>query len=166
VSAASKGWGKYLDSDGEAQFRYCAALRLSHPTQNPVEWSSALGLEPCVTDLAGMPRVRGKYVRSPAKESFWVHEFNIDEPGHDIDEFLDSVANRLSEKAAFFERLIGEGGHAEIYFGFFLERSNTGFALPAKLQRRLAHLHLDLVFSIYDFNEEEDVPPETEAPST
>jgi hypothetical protein len=118
-----------------------------------------MGLTPKFVDVVGQARRRAERELSPAKCSFWVHELEPESPTADLAQFLDRLAARLADKAPFLARLVAEGGDAEIFIGFFLERDITGFVLPASLQRRLADLHLDLNFDVYNYDEDEEVIP-------
>jgi hypothetical protein len=159
VTDVEPGWGRYVGGDGRPRYRYCASLRLSHPSQDPAAWTRELELEPKTVDVAGQPRIRGKREYGAATCSFWVHELQIAAPSADFESFLEDVALRLGGKTSFFQRFVADGGEAELFIGYFLERSNTGFVLPARLQKHLADLHLDLNFDIYDNDEDDHVPP-------
>jgi hypothetical protein len=159
VSGRAAGFGVVSDPEGRPHYRYCASLRLRHPTQDPHVWTDVLAMQPTVIDVVGEPRIRGRTVRSPAKSSFWAHEMEVRKAADDIDDYFDDIATRLADKKAFFDDLVASGGEAELFIGFFLERSNTGFVLPWQLHARLAELHLDLSFDIYDYNREDDAPP-------
>jgi len=116
-----------------------------------------LRLEPRIVDVVGQPRVRKGRGLGIAKSSYWLHELENPSPTSDFEDFLWDIATRLRGRAAFLERLVADGGEAEIFIGYFQQRSNTGFVLTANLQRLFADLHLDLSFDIYDSDEVDDV---------
>jgi hypothetical protein len=159
-------WGFEADHAGARRCRYLVALRLSHPSTDPHQWSSALGMQPKVIDTAGEPRIRGSRTLSAAKCSFWTHQFRSPSTAKPFEDFLDELADRLRPYQDVFVDLAASGGDAEFFIGYMLESPNYGFALSAKLQRKLSDLGIALSFDVYDWLKEGDEAEATTAQST
>jgi hypothetical protein len=152
VIAGTRDHGRSVDSDGKSRYEYVVTLRLSHPDADPAPWTRSLGLEPDVCERAGAPRIRGNKARQygTAKCSFWTHPFAAPDLDMEFEDYVRRVADGLIDKRTFFEDFTRNGGEAELFIGFFMESSNTGFDLPATLLRDLAMLQLTLIFDLYD----------------
>jgi hypothetical protein len=153
VSVESAEYGHYADDEGELHYRYCAALRLSHPSADPSSWSEETGLTPDLVERAGEPRIRGKHRKQygVAKCSFFVHDLPASTQPCAFEDFLASVLAKFEGLPVFLDHLVADGGDAELFIGFFMEREGTGFFLPPELQRRLGELHLALNLHLYNF---------------
>ncbi|MGH8029115.1 MAG: DUF4279 domain-containing protein [Arenimonas sp.] len=132
-------------------------LRLSHPSADPASWTEAIGLPADVCERLGEPRIRGRNGKAygTAKVSFWTHPFPPPCESLAFEDHLEAIVGMLRDRGDFLSKLVEDGGDAELFIGYFLERGNTGFALPARLQRDLAALNLDLVFDIYDWTKDD-----------
>ncbi|MFO1473426.1 MAG: hypothetical protein U1F20_02370 [Lysobacterales bacterium] len=148
------GHGYYANGDGELHYTYCASLRLSHPSTDPSSWTDSLGLQPDLIEMVGEPRFRGKHRKQYgiAKCSFFVHELQTPAESCEFEKFLAIVADGLADKADFINSLVAEGGDAELFIGYFLERTGTGFFLSSELQQRICALQLALNLHIYNYD--------------
>jgi hypothetical protein len=165
VIHSSRGWTRFTDRDGEDHFEYAVALRLKHSSEDPALWTRELGMLPMHSQTAGKPRhtPNGSPLSGLAKQSFWISDLHLPSAVVDLPDAIEAICDLLSPRRETLRRIADTGGKAELFVGFVLERTNTGFELPAALLRSLGDLGLQLSFDIYDFNREDSIPPHTDA---
>jgi len=69
---------------------------------------------------------------------------------NDLPSALAAAVETLSVHRSFFERIRSEGGRAEFFIGWFMDRSMAGEILDSALLRRIGELGIDLDFDIYE----------------
>ena len=130
---------------------------MTHPSLPAPHFTAALGLEPRHSGTVGESRrtPKGNPLPGEYKESFWSHSFATPKDS-EIESFLITVLEQLSARAAFFSEFQATGGRAQLFIGFFLQTSNTGFSISPGLQRLGASLGISFGFDIYDTDEPGD----------
>jgi hypothetical protein len=133
-------------------YRHCVSLRFRHPTIDPEEITAALGLTPTVTHHAGKPRrtPKGTPLKGKWRESYWtanLAEGNANKD--DLPNTLTALLDALAGKRDFLQRIRAEGGQAEFFIGWFVEKLMGGDVLESRLLGRMADLGIDLSLDIY-----------------
>lgn len=139
-------------------YRYCISLRISHPSIDPEEISSFLGLDPILKWKVGDKRVSptGRTLSGLRSESFWVYEphgdSKISSNTQYIEDYLIILTTQLSQHKAFLTYIAESGGSIEYFIGIFSEYS-IGSTFSAKLLKQISDLNIDLSFDIYAYPE-------------
>jgi hypothetical protein len=133
-------------------YRFKVSLRIRHPSLNPVEITSALGINPSRSWIAAEPRFTpsGSPLDVINRESYWTAELiagNSEENG--LSSAIAAVLDRLSPHAPFLARLNAEGGGAEFFVGWFCDATNFGEVFGPHLLGRLAALGIGLSLDVY-----------------
>lgn len=128
--------------------KFTISLRITHPNIRSDEISGELGLVPKFSYTAGDEKVtpKGNKVPGVRMESFWCHEFAVDDGC--IEFAIFSISNVLAKNKAFLDRLSATGGRLEYFIGLF-SYNGSGFVLKDDLLRQLADLKVSLAFDIY-----------------
>ena len=132
-------------------YQYDISLRVRHPSLDPAEITSALGLNPSRSWRAGEARttLTGNPLEGRYGESYWVAKLA---KGEWADKTLTIVINELldllAEHKGFFQRIRTEGGAAEFFVGWYFD-GNGGDVFDCDLLARIAALKIDLSLDVY-----------------
>ena len=135
-------------------YDYTITLRIGHPSIDPDEMTSALGIEPDRVNRVGEQRRSLHNEPRPLKgfytETFWCATLREGRyPDEELVSALDKVLGTLSPHKAFFEKNRANGGRQELFIGWFFYH-NSGDVFEPALFRRLAEMGLALSFYVYD----------------
>lgn len=140
-------------------YRFKISLRLVHPSVDLSPCSKEFGLEPSRQWIAGEPRTtpRGNPLGGLRCESYWTAPLNISSSNRLVGALAD-IAQWLEAHETFMVNHAGSGGTAELFIGFFLERSSTGFSLDPELLAKYSRLGVALDFDMYGPDDESGAP--------
>jgi Domain of unknown function (DUF4279) len=132
-------------------YQYDISLRVRHPSLDPAEITSALGLNPSRSWRAGEVRTtpKGNPLEARYSNSYWVVQLG---KGGWPDKTLAAVVNELLDQLAphqgLFQRIRAEGGTVEFFVGWLFE-GNSGDVFDCDLLARMADLKIDLSLDVY-----------------
>jgi len=131
-------------------FRYRFSLRLRHPTMDPKDISSALGMKPHFQWMAGKGRTtpKGDPLEGVNAVTYWCSE-GIEGEGFDLAGSLSSHLLALEARRPFFADFVLTGGSIDYFVAWFTDGLNTGATLPWQLLKRLSDLRIDLDLDVY-----------------
>jgi Domain of unknown function (DUF4279) len=132
-------------------YKYTISLRVEHPSADPAEITSALGLTPSRTWRAGEPRSTAKGAPRPGEnaESFWTATLAEGRwPEKALPDIISDLLDQLAARKDFFHRIRSEGGKAEFFVGWFFD-GQSGDVFGCDLLARMADLKIDLSLDIY-----------------
>jgi hypothetical protein len=119
---------------------------------DPAEITSALGIVPTRTWLAGDPRTtpNGTPLEGRYHESYWTSGdlTNGEWPGRSLADSMDGLLDRLVPHQDFFRSVRDANGTVEFFVGWFFE-GNSGDIFKCGVLARMADLGIDLSLDIY-----------------
>jgi hypothetical protein len=131
--------------------RYAISLRLWHPSIDPEEITSALGLSPTRSWRAGAPRTTPKEtpLEGANRETYWCADMGKGEwPGINLAAAIARSVDVLTPHRDFLRHIHAESGRSEFFVGWFFE-GNSGDQFDAALLAKLADLQIGLALDIY-----------------
>ena len=132
-------------------YQYTISLRLEHPSANPADFTSALGLTPSRCWLVGEPRstAKGRPMKGTYAESFWTVTLAEGQwPEMALPAVISDLLDQLAARKDFFRQLRAEGGKAEFFVGWFFD-GQSGDVFSCDLLARMADLKIDLSLDVY-----------------
>lgn len=130
-------------------YQYRVSLRIRHPLAHPDDITIALGLEPKIREIVGVPRLRQNGRWSPVPTlTYWVYEVTTPDD-LSIEEMLTTQLEFLEPRKEYLQSLIGTGGSVEFFVGFFVDDSNCGFMLSPELLSQCGSLGIAIDFDVY-----------------
>ena len=131
-------------------FRFKASLRLSHPSMDPNEISSSLGLTPQRAWRADQERStpQGTPLQGVYEFTYWSTSIAESETSSLTDE-LEPWIDYLSDRASFLEHFSESGGEIEFFVGWFTTEVSGGETFDWQFLKRLAQLKINLAFDVY-----------------
>jgi hypothetical protein len=135
----------------ENHYGYAISLRVTHPSLDPSEITSALQLTPSRTWRAGEPRTtpKGAPLKGVNSKTFWTRRFVEGEfRDKKLPAAVVEIVDQLLPHRAFFQRIRSEGGTVEFFVGWFFNRQSGG-TFDCDLMARMADLKIDLSFDVY-----------------
>ena len=125
------------------------SLLINHPSIDPDDITSAIGLAPYRTMRAGDQRStpRGDPLDGIYECSRWMHRFDV-KGASDLGVVLEDLVTQLQKHEPFFHRLVKEDGRVVLFCGVFVA-GNWDELLPHSLLGQLASLHVDLRLDVY-----------------
>jgi hypothetical protein len=131
------------------------SFRISHPTIDPDEISTQLGLEPKISWRAGDVRQspKGTPLEGRNETTYWSYALNC-QPTSELIELLEDFTVRLESYREFLIHLRSTGGRLEYFVGWF-SGPNSGEVFDHRLLGKIANLQIDLSFDIYTTSPEE-----------
>src|SRR5262245_8064840 len=132
-------------------YQYKISLRLRHPSANPADITSALGLSPFRCGRAGEPRStpKGNPLEGKYTGSFWAAELAEGRwPGKTLENVISDTLGELAVHKTFFHQIRSEGGHVVFVVGWFFDGLSGG-VFDCELLARMADLKIDLSLHVY-----------------
>jgi hypothetical protein len=132
-------------------YQYKISLRVRHPSLDPAEITSALGLNPSRSWRAGEVRTtpKGNPLEGRYSDSYWVVQLgNGRWPDKTLAAVINERLDQLARHQALFQRIRAEGGMVEFFVGWFVE-GNSGDVFACDLLARMADLKIDLSLDVY-----------------
>lgn len=130
---------------GLNEFSYCASLHISHPTLDPAEITTHIGIEPVRTSRVG--QARRSNPNRVHDRSNWSCRLPVND-GDEIPTFLEQIVALLSQHRAFLERVSDGGGEIECFIGIFPDRL-CDQCYSHELLASIAALRINLRFDYY-----------------
>jgi hypothetical protein len=134
-----------------SSYQYVISLRVEHPSADPADITSALGLTPSRYWRAGEPRSspKGRPLKGRYQESFWTATLAEGRwPEKDLPAAISDVLDQLEGRRDFFHQVRSEGGRAEFFVGWFFD-GQSGDVFGCELLGRMEALKIDLSFALY-----------------
>jgi hypothetical protein len=131
-------------------FTFAVSLRLRHPSIDPAEVTTALGVEPQFQWKAGARRhsPSGQLLEGFYDKSYWTARLTVDAESS-LTEVLRSHLLELEKRKHFLMDVRATGGSVEYFIGWFTTDVSGGETFDCELLRRLADLQIDLSFDVY-----------------
>jgi len=132
-------------------YQYDISLRVRHPSLDPAEFTSALGLNPFRCWRAGEAQTtpKGKPLEGRYSNSCWTAKLVKGQwPDKSLPVVINELLDQLAPHQGFFQRIRTEGGTVEFFIGWFLE-GNSGDVFDCDLLARMAALKIDLSLDVY-----------------
>lgn len=138
-------------------YSYQITLRIFHPSIEPTEITTALGLQPKRAWKAGQPRQtpKGTPLDGIYSESYWFTNLTDGEQiseGTLLEDYVDHFCCQLSQHSQFFNQIRKEGGKIELHASSYSKR-NYGFEFSPTLTQKLSDLGLTLWIDIYPYEQ-------------
>lgn len=132
-----------------AETMFAISLRLEHPTYRHEAIAQSMGLEPVFAHSVGEPRAtpKGRALEGVNKKTYCCFDLLAKQPG-DFTDGIKQVIQPLGTHKSYLQKLVHEGGRAELFVGVFAEET-TGFTLGIKDMSTLADLSLALAVEVY-----------------
>jgi hypothetical protein len=128
------------------------SLRLTHPSLDPSEITSALHLNPSRSWCAGEPRTTptGRQLQGQNRETYWTaHLVEGRWPPARLPVLLGQALDQLAPHRDFFHGICSQGGTIELFVGWFFDDQNAGDVFDCDLLARMADLRIDLSLDVY-----------------
>jgi hypothetical protein len=135
-----------------SRYQYAISLRLEHPSADPANFTSALGLNPSRSWRVGEPRTttKGRPLKGNYAQSFWTATLAEDQcPEKALADAISDILDQLAARKDFFHQLRSERGKAEFFVGWFFDGRGGGEVFRCDLLARLADLKIDLSLDVY-----------------
>ncbi len=131
-------------------FTYKVALRITHPTMDPKQFSQTLSLRPQHSWMAGDQRATpaGTPLEGVYDHSYWSCTLSH-EPNISLAECLETFTSSLERHHSFLLDIRSSGGRIEYFIGWFTN-GNSGELFTSRLLEELAHNGIDLALDVYD----------------
>ena len=116
--------------------RYKISLRITHPTMDPEDISTQLGLRACVSQKVGSRRTTpaGTLLSGTRDATFCVFELEVSTAMRgDLESALNMWTKKLFASKSFFQNIRSTGGTSEYFIGVFMEKGNTGVVFEDRL---------------------------------
>ena len=136
--------------DGEPQ-RLDVELFIVHPTMDPEDITTALGLEPSRVHRVGANRETTAGVSLPGQypDTRWRYSARHAIRGQYFRHQVAALLDRLAPHKSFLAELRATGGEAMLIVQFLGDDGYFGDVLPLSLLSRLLELQLDLGLEVY-----------------
>ncbi|MBZ5727651.1 MAG: DUF4279 domain-containing protein [Acidobacteriia bacterium] len=147
-------------------FRFSIHLRLTHPSADPDDISTALSMAPSRKWKAGEARTTpdGQPLAGIYAHTYWASEAKKGEDS-ELLAVMESGLDELEKRAPFLSNFVASGGRIEYYISWFASERSGGDAIPWRLLARLAALHINLSLDVYSYQEPGGLPtPAPKAP--
>jgi hypothetical protein len=131
--------------------RYSVSFRVWHPSMDPNDITTNIGLEPHRAWKEGEPRTTpvGRPLEGVNRETYWSAKLCQGKmPPSALADDLDKALDTLSAHHAFLRQVRADGGRCEIFVGWHL-RSQAGETLHYTVLAKLAALGIDLSLDNY-----------------
>ena len=138
-------------SGDESHYHFRISFRIRHPDADPDRITNALGIIPRRAWKAGEPRQTptGTPLQGSYPATYWYVEVLAGRyPELDLNAGLQNVLDRRAGFRDFLHAVRAEGGSAELFVGWFLERQ-SGDVLSHTTVGKAADLSIDLAFDVY-----------------
>jgi hypothetical protein len=128
-------------------YSFSVALRFWHPSLDPAEITSALGIAPRHSAKAGQPRFtpKGAPLEGAYRESYWHTEWSEGwrESGElEAEDLVLTLLPRLVPHRALVQTIVSTGGRAMIQIRSF-GAGNYALVLPSGLLEKCSNLQAD-----------------------
>lgn len=135
---------------GLNEFSYCGSLLISHPSLDPTEITTNLGMKPSQTSCVGNTH---KIIPSRVYgSSHWSFELPSTD-GDNIPTFLERVVSLLSPHQKYLEHLSDDGAEIECFIGIFADGlCDQGYS--HELLASLSALRINLRFDFYSADDQ------------
>jgi len=134
--------------DPMKSYQFDISLRVRHPSLDPAEITSALGLNPSRSWRAGEARTtpKGNPLEGRYSDSYWV--VKLAKGRWPLAAVINELLDQLAPHQALFQQIRAEGGTVEFFVGWFFER-NSGDVFDCDLLARMADLKINLSLDVY-----------------
>jgi hypothetical protein len=132
-------------------YQYDISLRVRHPSLDPAEITSALGLNPSRFWRTGEARTapKGKPLEGKYSDSYWTAKLVKGQwPDKSLAVVINELVDQLARHQGLFQRIRTEGGRVEFFVGWFFQ-GNSGYVFDCDLLARMAVLKIDLSLDVY-----------------
>ena len=132
-------------------YQYDISLRVRHPSVDPTDITSALGLNPSRCWRVGEPQstATGSPLKGTYAESFWTTTLAEGRwPEKSLAVVMSGLLDHLAAHKNFFRQIRSEGGRAEFFVGWFFD-GESGDVFNCDLLARMADLKIDLSLDVY-----------------
>lgn len=135
-------------------YEFTVSLRIRHPHADPQTISRTLGIQPQHTWKAGEPRrgPTGEALEGAYRESYWMGglmaEPQLSSGRLGVESILLQTLAQLRRSHAFLEKLVADGGVAEVYISLFV-RENFRLDLSPATLATLGRLGLAVALEIH-----------------
>jgi uncharacterized protein DUF4279 len=132
-------------------YQYDISLRVRHPSLDPAEITSALGLNPSRSWRAGEARTtpKGNPLEGRYSNSYCVVKLGKGRwPDRTLTVVINELLDQLTPHQPLFERIRAQGGTVEFFIGWFFDGS-SGDVFDCDLLARMADLKIDLSLDVY-----------------
>lgn len=135
-------------------YEFTVSLRIRHPHADPQTISHTLGIQAQHTWKAGEPRrgPTGETLEGTYRESYWMGrlmaEPQLSSGRLSVESVLLQTLAQLRRSHAFLEKLVADGGVAEVYVSLFV-RENFRLDLSPATLATLGRLGLAVALEIY-----------------
>lgn len=137
-----------------SEYEFTISLRMRHPSIDPSQITSTLGIEPQHTWKAGDSRrgPAGATLSGVYKESYWMarlmEEPQLSSTRISVESVLLQTLAHLRRSQSFLEHLDGEGGVAELHVSLFA-REDFRLDLSAQTLALLGRLGLSVALDVH-----------------
>lgn len=137
-----------------SEYEFTVALRIRHPTVDPLTITATLGLQPQHSWQAGQPRrdPAGAEVGGAHRDSYWMgrlmEEPQLSSDSVSLEGVIVKTLSNLRRVQPFLEQLNAEGGVAELLVSLYA-RDDFRLELPPDSLTLLGRLHLAVVLDVH-----------------
>ncbi|MGF1622822.1 MAG: hypothetical protein ACFCUR_19720 [Rhodomicrobiaceae bacterium] len=126
--------------------RFGLDLFIVHPSYDPADINTQVGMEGHIVQRVGDPRITPKGTRLPGRypETRWRHCLKYEKKDQYYETEVTGFVNRLEARKVFFFELFATGGRGSLIIKFLGDDGHFGDEIPITTLAKLVDLKLTL----------------------